>query len=451
MSNVQERFVRGLRAFGLVVAGLLLAPYRGTADEAADVAAMEARARRAGLRVLAGQHVILVTDRPPRAGDGVDDLPSCFDAAFASWCAHYRIDPETLAGWKACGCLVMDREPFRTAGLLPADRADFANGFCEGRRFWLADQANPAYRRHLFLHEGVHAFTISVRDLDAPQWYREGIAEYLATHRLTAGGDGRMQFVPTPVPAAAEHVEQLGRIESLQALAARGRLPTLPQVFAAPITAHDDITAYAANWAAVTLLARHPAHARVFARLERGPLDLQLDRRLAELPGWDGDRAARDYAAFVSEIDYGWDFERLAIDWSAGRPPAAVEAVAVAAGRGWQNTGLAPSRGSRCTISARGRVRVGEIHAAGGAATVLESSADGISLRWYRGRPVGRLLAAQWVGAAPAAAGRFTVIGEAAEAVCTAVVDGPLFLRINQAPADLADARGTLEVRITTP
>ena len=48
-----------------------------------DVPALEARARRAGLRMLAGNHLVLVTDRPLRAGDGVEELPAVFDQAFA--------------------------------------------------------------------------------------------------------------------------------------------------------------------------------------------------------------------------------------------------------------------------------------------------------------------------------------------------------------------------------
>ena len=74
-----------------------------------DVPALEARARRAGLRVLAGNHLVLVTYRPLRAGDGVEELPAVFDQAFAAWCRHYKIDTAAHADWRAFGCLMVDR------------------------------------------------------------------------------------------------------------------------------------------------------------------------------------------------------------------------------------------------------------------------------------------------------------------------------------------------------
>ena len=195
-----------------VVAGLGLPATTGAAADD-SIASLRAAAQRAGLRMVEGRHLTLVTDRPARAGDGVDDLPRLFDEAFAAWCRHFALDPRDHREWRAFGCLVVDRERFREAGLLPESVPDFSNGFCDRNRFWLIDQSNAAYRRHLLLHEGVHAFTISLRNLDTPAWYTEGIAELLATHRLSEG-----RFIATPVPLDADDVEQLGRIEAIRAL-----------------------------------------------------------------------------------------------------------------------------------------------------------------------------------------------------------------------------------------
>ena len=227
-------------------------------------------ARRAGLRVLEGRHLTLVTDRPPRTDDGVEDLPRLFDEAFAAWCQHAGLDPAAHAEWRALGCLMMDREPFRIAGLLPADGVlpDFANGFCAAGRFWMMDQSSPDYRRHLLLHEGVHAFMLTLRSAAAaPPWYAEGIAEYLATHRLEKDPAGRVHFIATPIPACPSDVEQLGRIEQLHALRDSEHAPLLADVFALPSQAHATLDAYAASWAAVALLANHPAHRAARHRL----------------------------------------------------------------------------------------------------------------------------------------------------------------------------------------
>lgn len=429
----------------LLVAGAVWHP-RATPAQAprreatVDVATLEATARRAGLRVARGERLVLVTDRPRREGDGVEDLPRIFDEAFASWCDHYSIDPRSVPGWRALGCLMSDREPFRATGLLPVDGTipDFANGYCDRNRFWLVDPPNPAYRRHLLLHEGVHAFTLTLRGLSTPTWYTEGIAELLATHRLEEG-----HFVPTPIPRRADDVEQLGRIEAIRRLRSGGTVPGLADVFATPPSPRHDIPAYAASWAATALLAGHPTHAARFRALESGPLDARFTARLESDAGWDAELAARDFDAFTDELDHGYDFTRSAVEWIDGPPLAAATSIVVAADRGWQSAGRSLRAGEEVEIAATGRARLGKA-----GTTDLEGTAEGITLRWYRGRPLGRLLVAQW--AVPDGGGRprFVVIGEGATARFSAVADGGLYLKLNAPPGELAGFAEGLQVEL---
>lgn len=430
-----------------------MAAWCGGAEAAPDVepgplVAIEplvAAARRAGLRVLEGRRLVLVTDRPPRSGDGVAELPAVFDQAFGHWCDHYGLARDAARGWRALGCLVVERERFRAAGLLPDGIPPFANGFCDRNRFWLMDQSNPAYRRHLLLHEGVHAFTLTLRHLAAPVWYAEGIAEYLATHRL----ERPSRFVATPIPERPDDVEQLGRIEMIRELRETGRAPSLADVLGQATGEHAAVRDYAASWAAVTLLANHPAYAGAFAAVERGPLAADFNRRLAALPDWDADRAGRDFDAFTDGLDYGWDFSRMAIDWTAGPSLAAPRQLIVAADRGWHNTGISLARGQRVNLSARGSVRLGTAtDEATGLVTPLESEPDGITLTWYRGRPVGRLIAAQWGTAEPDPRPRFVVLAEGATGEFTARFDGPLYLAVNDSPQGLEDNAGGYPVSI---
>jgi len=420
-----------------------------------------ATARRAGLRVLESRHLTLMTDRPPRADDGFEDLPRLFDEAFEAWCRHAGLEPSAHVGWRAIGCLMVDREPFRAAGLLPVDGSlpDFANGFCADGRFWMMDQSSPDYRRHLLLHEGVHAFMLTLRSAaSAPPWYAEGIAEYLATHRLEKDPAGAVHFVATPIPACRSDVEQLGRIEQLQAIHDSGRAPALADVFALPPQAHATLDAYAASWAAVALLANHPAHRAAFAATERGPIAGDFTARISAAPGWDAARASRDFAAFLADIDYGYDFARSAIDWSPGRPLTAPAQFAVAADRGWQNTGRSPAQGQHCSFAATGRITVGIGQASAGRAErtreipaparPLESTPDGITLRWYRGRPVGRLLVAQWVDRGDDESPTFRVLAEGTRGTFTAAADGPVYLKVNEGPGGLADNAGEFRVML---
>ena len=430
-------------AFPLLALGLNAALCCGATP---SIESETAAARRAGLRVIEGAHLTLVTDRPVRDGDGVDDLPRWFDAAFSTWCTHFRIDEAMHRDWRALGCLMVDRDRFRAAGLLPADGRipDFKNGFCDQNRFWMMDQSNHAYRRHLLLHEGVHAFTLTIRDATAPPWYAEGIAELLATHRLDPDDGGRPRFVPTPIPRQATDVEQLGRIEQIRGLREAGSAPALAEVLATPPSAHADLGAYAASWAAVALLAGHPAHAQTFSVAELGPLDAAFTQRLEATDGWDGARAARDFDAFTDDIDYGYDLSRSAIDWSPGSPLQGKHTLKVTSDRGWQNSGCRVVTGQQCSLHASGRIQVGQA-----SACLLESEPDGISLRWYRGRPLGRLLAAQWVEQ-PSDGGRprFVVLAEGAAGECAAVADGPLYFKINESPGELGDNAGALTVTI---
>jgi hypothetical protein len=423
----------------------------GRAADAIAVEPLAATARRANLRVLEGRHLVLATDRPQRAGDGVDELTRIFDEAVVCWCHHYGMEPAAVGDWRSFGCLVVDRERFRAAGLLPKTIPDFVNGFCDRNRFWMADQSNPDYRRHLLLHEGAHAFTLTLRDLATPEWYTEGIAEFLATHRLERDAAGVERFVHAPLPARRGDVEQLGRIEELRRTRAGGRAARLATVLEAPPGREHDIAAYATKWAAVVLFARHPEFGPRFAAAERGPLDADFNARLAALPGWDMNRAAREYDAFIDDVDYGYDFARLAVDWSPGNPLVAPVQGAVDAARGWQNTGVRLDPGGRCRLSARGRVRLGAASdPATRTVTPVESAPDGISLRWYRGRPVGAVLVAQWVDAGAGPPG-FRVLGAGGDAEIRAATSGPLFVRVNDAPGDRADNAGGYALTITPP
>jgi len=443
----------GARLMTLLLATAAVWPVAADdADRAAArvaVSPLEARARRAGLRVLEGRHIVLATDRPVRPGDGVEELPAVFDEAVAAWCRHYGVEPAATADWRCFGCLVVDGERFRAAGLVPDWLPPFKNGFCDRNRFWLFDQPNPAYRRHLLLHEGVHAFTFTLRGLATPAWYSEGIAEYLATHRLAADQASGLTFVPTPIPDRPEDVEQLGRIEKLRELRAAGQAPSLGQVLAVAPAEHGSIADYAASWAAVALLANHPTWKDGFTALERGPLGPDFNERLAGLPGWDASRAGRDFDAFTAEVDYGWDFVRQAIDWADGEPLGGPRRFSAAADFGWQNAGVTLAAGRRYAFVARGRVGVGSVADGAGGELPLESEAEGITLEWYRGRPLGRLLIGQWQAApADGCRPRFEILAEGSAGEFSAIAAGPFYLKLNAPPGRLAAHGGELTVTI---
>ncbi len=406
------------------------------------------RSRLAGLQVFEGDHLVLITDCRRRIDDDLEKLPEIFDEAVNVWADHYGIPLSVISDWKVCGCLIVDREQFREAGLLPDAIPDFTNGYCDHYRFWLVDQSNPAYRRHLLLHEGVHSFTTTLLSLNTPAWYTEGIAEWLATHRLATGVP---QFQHTPVPVTPEDVEQLGRIEMIRRLRKGAEVPSLDEVFSMKPTLHGTIGSYASAWAAVAFLAGHPRYREAFAATEKQPLDSSFTRRMISQHRWDAFTARRDFDAFTADLDYGFDPVRMAIDWSVGRQlPLAGATATVTATRGWQNSGWQVTAGRRYQLHASGRCRVGQIQRADGLLD-LESTAEGISLDWYHGRPVGRLLVSQW-DKTPDSGGRpqFQILAEGAATTFMTASDGPLFLKINNRPANLSVSDGQLAVDIVS-
>ena len=117
----------------------------------------------------------------------------------------------------------------------------------------------------------------------------------------------------------------------------------------------------------------------------------------------------------------------------------------MAADRGWQNLGWCLEAGQRYRLQATGLCTVGTIKEGDGQLE-LESTADGISIDWYRGKPLGRLLAAQWVN--KGSKSRFELNGEGAEIDFIAPRSGPLFLKINNPPGQLRECRGAIRVQI---
>ncbi len=404
------------------------------------------RARLAGLRIFESDHLVLITDQASRVGDALEGLPEIFDEAVKVWASHYRIPLSAVQKWKVCGCLVVDRERFRKAGLLPDAIPDFVNGYCDHYRFWLTEQSNPAYQRHLLLHEGVHAFTATLLNLNTPTWYTEGIAEWLATHRLV---EAPPQFKHAPIPVTPEDVEQLGRIEMIRRLRRSTKAPSLDEVFALKPTLHGTVSSYASAWAVVAFLAGHPRYQEAFALTEQQPLDAGFTRRLKGQPGWNSAAARRDFDAFTADLDYGFDCSRMTINWSSGRRiPVAGATSTVTATHGWQNSGWQLEAGRQYQLRVSGHCRVGQLQRADGLLD-LESTAVGISIDWYRGLPLGRLLIAQWDDK-PDSGGRpkFKVLAEGGATTFTAVSNSPMFLKINNRPSNLSLSDGQLTVSI---
>ncbi len=398
---------------------------------------------KAAIRRLESRHLVLDTDLPP--GDGIDALPGYFDQAFPQWCAYFDVDAAKHADWRAHARIMRAPERFRAAGLLPDDLPEFKSGYTRGPQLWLLDQASPYYRRHLLLHEGTHAFMYELVGSACPPWYFEGVAELLATHRLE---DGRL--VLNSFPRAADEVPKLGRIEMIEAAVAAGRLKTLDEIFAYGNQAHEHNEPYAWCWAAAAFFDGNPRYQAAFRRLAHAAGEADFSRHVAQTLGDDSRRLAQDWQAFIGSLDYGFDFRRMQVDWRPGKPLAGAEAdVEVAADRGWQSSGVELPPG-RYRLTATGRYQVAD------RPRTWPCEPGGVTIRYYRGRPLGMLLAVVHPHEGSGASNGFLKpVGVGSGAMLEIERPSTLYFRINESPGSPGRqrrlARRDNRTRVTRP
>jgi len=409
---------------------------------AAEAPVDDARAA-SGIRKLSSKHLTLYTDL---TGPAIDELPEVFDQAFPQWRRYFGIKEADHDAWRMTGIVMKDKTRFVASGLLPGDLPPFPHGFSKGGTLWVYDQPSDYYRRHLVLHEGVHGLMNTVLGGCGPTWYMEGLAEYLATHQWR---DGRLTLAA--MPASRDETPEWGRIRIIQVAAAEGRSIPFKEVMELKPSLGRETSLYAWCWAAVTLLDRHPRYQKRFRELI--PLVRQKDfnERFYRLFEPDWPELCEEWDVMTANMEYGYDVPRNAVDLKKGSErlsdgqsdPAAVFSTTVAADRGWQNTGLRLEAGKRYRLTASGRYRVAED-------PKWQCEPNGVSIRYYQGRPLGILLAAVRPDAPPAAGASAllhpTAVGLGT--VLTPAETGTLFLKINHSAGELSRNAGELSVQV---
>lgn len=272
-----------------------------------------------------------------------------------------------------------------------------------------------------------------------PPWYAEGMAELLGTHRWR---DGRLTL--GYFPADRDDVPMWGRIKIVRDAFAERRARRLPDVLAYNPATQPGREPYGWCWAIAALLDGHPRYQERFRTLPRLVNRPDFTDQLRRLLGPDWDHLAEDWQVFVADVDYGYDFQRTAIDFSPGRPIAPTGGRAtIHADRGWQNSGIALKAGTTYRLLAAGRYQV----AAEPKPWWCEP--NGVSIRYYRGQPLGILLGAVLPDApAPGPCPLIVPVPVGLQSTLSPQHSGTLFLRINDSGAELHDNAGTLAVEV---
>lgn len=394
-----------------------------------------------GIRKVAGKHLVLYTDLP--LNPAVDELPIAFDQAVPQWCEYFHIPEKNMDRWRITGHLIIDKDKFKRAGLLPGDLPEFLHGYQRGAEIWLYEQPSDYYRRHLLLHEGTHAFMMWCLQGAGPPWYMEGTAELFATHRWQDGKLTMRYFPPDK-----KEVPEWGRIKIVKDDVRANRAKTLLDVMHYDSRAHLRVEPYGWCWAAAAFFDSHPAYQQRFRDLQKYARDTEQsfsDRFLGRFEE-DGHRVWREWQWFVTNLDYGYDCEREAFLF---KPVAALPEngmrVEIAADRGWQSTGVQLEEGKKYRILATGRYQLAA------QPKIWWCEPNGVTIRYHRGQPLGVLLGAliDESNARPDDDNQFLsplVIGSGTE--ISPQRSGTLYCRINDAANELADNQGSASVQI---
>lgn len=265
-------------------------------------------------------------------------------------------------------------------------------------------------RPEVVQHEAVHAYCHQVFGRIGPVWYSEGMAE-LGRY----GEEGH-----AAVRADPREIEFLRKYK-----------PTsLTQMLSGNQVSGDSWQNYAVRWSLCHFLTCNPNYAKQFHRLGRG----LLTGKNVSFEQTFGDRMQPllfEYRLFLTHIDRGYRVERCAWDWCksfACLPANSPLTVDIAAGRGWQPTGLTVCSGVKYDYRTEGTWR------AAGASEAVDASGDSRG----RGRLVGVLLKDLQLGP------EFELGGQGSIQLKS---EGDLYLRCRTAWNELADDEGRISVQ----
>jgi hypothetical protein len=394
----------------------------------------EDRARAAGIRKLTGKHLVLYTD--VKSSPAVDSLPEVFDLAVPQWAEYFHVKEESLRNWQAQGFLIGDREPFDALELMPFGNEEFPNGISVGREFWLNAQPSDYYQRHLMLHEGTHVFMLSFLGGCGPGWYMEGTAELFGTHRYD---DRYKQLTLRTMPQNRDEVPMWGRIKLIH-LTSNAHQHPLASVLETDNRRQMGDEKYAWCWAAVKFLDSHPRYRARFRKLQNNVTQPDFNDRFRQLFRGQWADVQAEWLAYIAALDYGYDFERMAIEFRRGKRLTETAQVKLAADRGWQSSGVRLDAGKSYRVSAAGRYEI----ANDGEPWPCEPG--GVTIDYQEGRPLGMLLGAIDSKENGATLANTFEIG--LSNTITPIASGTLYLRVNDSPAKLDDNRGTVTVTI---
>lgn len=401
-----------------------------------------AKVAKHGIHAYESKRLLLYTDLDPEIARS---LPPLIDQAYDAWQEYFGFLPDNAArtDFQITGYIMVERLRFAESGLLPDDLPETMHGREIGAEFWMNDQKQDYYRRHLMIHEATHCFMNALPHAAEPLWYMEGMAEMFGTHQIAP--DGKVIFGGMPKDLA--EFGGWGRIRMIKDDLASGRAQRIAIMLRMPPNASLRNSDYAWFWAFCTFLDTHPRYRQHFRDLGRALYEDRFDKALERLLTEGGDGLREEWQLFATGLIPGFDIARAAIDFRPGveLSPGEVSSVEVNADRGWQSGLVQVREGNRYRITANGQYTLAQTP------KPWLSEPQGISFRYFEGRPLGQVLAA--IRTEPPAgpdhsSTLLSALPVGRELEFVAAHSGTLYFRINDLWSELDDNAGAASVEI---
>jgi hypothetical protein len=280
----------------------------------------------------------------------------------------------------------------------------------EGRRQVGKSVVYSAARLEVVQHEAVHAYCHQTFGRLGPIWYSEGMAEmahYWEEGDSAVHADLReIDFLHTSPPNSLATVVSLGQVTG------------------------DCWQNYASRWALCHFLFSNPNYSQQFRQLGRGFLtgrDVSFEQTYAATTR----ELSFEYLFFLEHISRGYRVDLCAWNWRkqfTGLQGRRTQQVTVAAGRGWQPSGLSVRAATKYEYLASGAWQIA------GDPEAIDADGD----HQHRGRLVGVLMKDHRLGAE---------IELGTKGSFRLETDGDLYLRCRNSWNELAGDHGHVTVR----
>lgn len=407
----------------------------------------DAKLAQLGIRRYASKRAILYTDIDPAVAA---QLPTYIDQAYAAWVKYFGPLPPNREGteFQVTGYIMKDESQFKQAGLVPVRLPPFLVGRHWENRFWMYQQKWAYFTRHTMIHEATHCFMYALRDLRFSVWYMEGMADYFGTHWRDEKGVTHFGVMP-PDP---RDFRGFARIDFVQRYVKAGKPWSIRRVrqLVADDTGHKEPYAYAWSWALCKFLDGHPKYRKRFRELGGVLTSLRFQYEMGQFLKSHAPHIDTEWALFIRGLDYGYDLERAAIDFAAGRPLTTanpVKSFDLATNRGWQSSKVRLEKGKTYRVTATGKFIIAE------KPKPWVCEPQGVSIRYTDGKPLGMvvgMIVPEKPSADAASAEAPPVIPIGRGRTFTAAETGTLYVRVNDFWSQLENNTGELKVRVET-